>query len=235
MLNGKSILVVVPARGGSKGVKHKNIHPLLGEPLISHTGRLIANLPWVDRAVVSTDSDAIAAVAEVSGIAAPFRRPESLSGDRIGDRDVLDQALIEMERQDGRLYDVVVMLQPTSPLRRPAHVTAVVERLTTGGWDSVWTISPADLKYHPLKALVQAEDGLVSYIDPRGSQIIARQQLQPTYYRNGAAYALTRECLVGQKSMTGNRWTGVVIEEPMVSIDTLEDFAKIEAILSSRG
>jgi CMP-N,N'-diacetyllegionaminic acid synthase len=233
MLNGKSILIVVPARGGSKGVKHKNIHPLLGEPLISHTGKLIAQLPWVDRAVVSTDSDVIATAAEACGIAAPFRRPDSLSGDRIGDWDVLNQALLEMERQDGHLYDVVVMLQPTSPLRRPAHVTAVVERLTTGGWDSVWTISPADLKCHPLKALVQAKDGLVSYFDPRGSQIIARQQLQPTYYRNGAAYALTRECLNGQQSMTGRRWSGVVIEEPMVSIDTLEDFAKVEAILAS--
>lgn len=235
MFEGKTILVVVPARGGSKGVKHKNIHPLLGRPLITHTGELIARLPWVDRAVVSTDSDVIAAAAEACGIAAPFRRPESLSGDRIGDWDVLQQALLEMERQDARRYDVVVMLQPTCPLRKPEHVTATVEKLVRENWDAVWTVSPTDLKYHPLKALALGSDGAMDFFDPRGAGIIARQQLTPVYHRNGASYAISRGCLLDQRTIKGARTAAVALDGVLVSIDTLEDFAKVEAEMRGEG
>ncbi len=233
MLNNQSILVVVPARGGSKGVANKNIHPLRGRPLITHTADLIRALPWIDRAVVSTDSDVIAAVAEQGGLAAPFRRPDDLSGDRIGDWDVLQHALLEMERQDGRHYDVVVMLQPTCPLRRPEHVEATVAKLTGDGWDAVWTVTPVDLKYHPLKQMVMAEDGRMELFDAHGRQVIARQQLKRTYYRNGASYALSRACILEQKTTMGANWSAVVVEETMISIDTLEDFRIIEGILRS--
>ena len=234
MLNGKSILVVVPARGGSKGVIHKNIHPLLGRPLVAHTAELIKELPWIDRAVVSTDDEVIAKVCEMHGLAAPFRRPVALAGDRIGDWEVLQHALLEMDRLDAKHYDVVLMLQPTSPLRRPEHVQAATEKLLAGRWDAVWTVSPTDLKYHPLKALAISMEGAMGYFDERGAHIIARQQLQPIYHRNGAAYAMTRDCLLGHKSIVGPHWTAVVVEEQMVSIDTLEDFARVESALRAR-
>jgi CMP-N-acetylneuraminic acid synthetase len=94
MLADKRVLAVVPARGGSKGVRLKNIHPLAGVPLLTHTARLLEEQTWVDRRVVSTDSDAIADVAARNHLGAPFRRPESLSGDRIGDFEVLEHALL---------------------------------------------------------------------------------------------------------------------------------------------
>ena len=118
MLNSRRILAVVPARGGSKGVRLKNIHPLAGIPLIAHVGRLLKQMPVVDRSVVSTDDDAIVREAERSGLQAPFRRPASLSGDLISDHQVLQHALTTMESMDSTHYDVVLMLQPTSPLRR---------------------------------------------------------------------------------------------------------------------
>jgi CMP-N-acetylneuraminic acid synthetase len=226
----RSVLVVVPARGGSKGVPRKNLRPFRGIPLVAHAGSLVASLPWVDRAVVSTDDEEIAAVAEASGLAAPFRRPVELAGDAIGDFDVLDHALREMEARDARPYDVVVMLQPTCPLRRPVHVTAAVQRLVEGQWDAVWTVSRADVRYHPLKALTLSSDGRMDYFDARGSGIVARQQLEPTYYRNGAAYAVTRACLLAQRTVKGTRTAAVVIEEPLVSIDSLEDFLRAEEL-----
>ena len=235
MLAGKRILVVVPARGGSKGVKLKNIHPLLGIPLISHLAPVIGELTFLDRWVVSTDHPQIVEAAQAIGIDAPFTRPEMLAGDRIGDIDVLCHALEATERTDGLRYDAVVMLQPTSPLRTPAHVEATVRKLIDGAWDAVWTVSPTDMKYHPLKQLTIAEDGAMNYFDPRGAQIIARQQLAPVYHRNGAAYAFTRECLLEQRTIMGARTAVVVIDEPMVSIDTLEDFARVEAALRERG
>jgi len=232
-LNGRRVLAVVPARGGSKGVPLKNIHPLAGQPLIAHTGRLLQQLPWIDQRVVSTDSDAIAGAAEVSGLAAPFRRPERLSGDRIGDFDVLEHALLECERLDGCSYDVVLMLQPTSPLRRAEHVQRTAEAVASGNWDAAWTVSPTDLKYHPLKALTVDEGGGLGFQHENGRAIVARQELQPVYHRNGAAYAFSRECLLTQRTIMGSRTRAVVVKEYMVSIDTLEDFERVEQIMSA--
>lgn len=233
-LAGKRILVVVPARGGSKGIPLKNLHPLAGKPLLAHTGSLVQKLSWVDRAVVSTDHLLIRDAALDAGLEVPFMRPEPLSGDRIGDIDVLQQALQATEADDGQRYDVIVMLQPTSPLRRAEHVTATVEKLIEQGQDAVWTVSPTDSKAHPLKQLTLGASGELDYYDPAGAGVIARQQLTPVYHRNGAAYALTRECLLEQGSLAGKRAAAVVIDEPMVSIDTLEDIAKVEAALAAR-
>jgi CMP-N-acetylneuraminic acid synthetase len=229
LLHSKRILAVVPARGGSKGVPLKNIHPLLGIPLIAHVARVLSQVPGVDRSVVSTDSEAVAGEAVRAGLEAPFRRPESLSGDLVSDQQVLHHALTAMESQEGGArYDVILMLQPTSPLRRVEHVVSVLEKLILESWDAVWTVSPTDLKYHPLKQLTVAPDGAMEYYDPRGETIIARQQLAPVYHRNGAAYALTRQCLLEQGTIKGARAAAVILSEPMVSIDTLGDFAIAE-------
>jgi CMP-N-acetylneuraminic acid synthetase len=234
MQEGRRILVVVPARGGSKGVKLKNLEPVGGVPLVARVGELVRELDWVDRAVVSTDHPEIARVAADSGLDDPFQRPADLSGDEVGDREVLAHALEATEADDGEHYDVVVMLQPTSPLRRAEHVTASVDKLIGGGFDSVWTVSPTDSKSHPLKQLVLEEDRL-DHWDPEGARIVARQQLRPVHHRNGAAYAITRECLLGQQSILGKRASALVIEEPMLSIDTREDFARVEELLAARN
>jgi len=235
MFKGRTILAVVPARGGSKGVKLKNIHPLLGIPLIAHTGNLIRELGYVDKAIVSTDHPAIVEAARKSGLEAPFVRPEELSSDRISDFQVLYHAVTEIERLGGARYDVIVMLQPTSPLRKPAHVTGVIAKLIDEGWDAVWAVSHTDLKYHPLKQLKLSGNGAAEYCDPRGEAIIARQQLDPIFHRNGAAYAYTRECLLEQRTVKGKRTAGFIIEEPMISIDTLEEFQRIEELMRQRG
>jgi CMP-N-acetylneuraminic acid synthetase len=146
--------------------------------------------------------------------------------------EVLLHGLVEMERIDQALYDIVVMLQPTCPLRTRSHVEQAVAELVRGGWDSVWTVSPADLKYHPLKQLCIDGEGRMSHFDRRGREIIARQQLSPTFVRNGAAYALTRSCLVDQKSTLGQNAGAVVLDEPLISIDTLEDFLRVEQLLA---
>jgi len=228
VLRGQRVLVVVPARGGSKGVPLKNLQPLQGQSLVAHVGAVVQHVAVIDRAVVSTDHEAIAAEAERAGLAAPFRRPDHLGGDLISDQQVLHHALTTMETIDAVRYDVVVMLQPTSPLRRPAHVIAVLDKLTAEGWDAVWTVSPTDLKYHPLKQLTVGADGAMGYWDSRGAGVIARQQLTPVYHRNGAAYAFTRACLLEQATILGARSAAVVIDDPMVSIDTLDDFRLAE-------
>ena len=171
MIAGKRILIVVPARGGSQGLPLKNLCKVGGMTLVAWTARVIKSLPWVDRAVVSTDYEEIAGEAESAGLAAPFRRPRAISGDRIGDTDVLIHALQEMERIDDHNYDVVVMLPPTCPLRQPSHVTATVEMLVGKQLDAVWTVSPTDLKFHPLKQLVVSDNGRMTFTIPQGPML----------------------------------------------------------------
>ncbi len=235
MLADQRILVVVPARGGSKGIPMKNLLPVAGKPLLVHTAELVRGLAWVDRAVVSTDHLVIRETALAHGLDAPFMRPTALAGDRIGDVDVLRHALLATETDDGQRYDIVVMLQPTSPLRRPEDVRATVERLIEDRLDAVWTVSPTDLKAHPLKQLRVDDDGRMDYFDARGKDIVARQQLEPVFHRNGVAYALRRATLVEQSSLMGQRAGAVVVETPQVSIDTLDDVARVEHFLAGRS
>lgn len=230
MYQGKKILAIVPARGGSKGVPLKNIQTVGGEPLVAITGKIIKELDMIDRAVVSTDHPEIARIAQEAGIDAPFMRPDDLSGDIVADWDVIDHALRFMEDLDKTRYDIILLLQPTCPMRRPEHVSRCVEQLVNGGYDAVWSVSETDSKAHPLKQLTFDGDKL-GYYDEAGSKIIARQQLKPVYHRNGAAYALTRECILEKGDIKGDRTSAVVINEPLVSIDTVFDFQFCEFVL----
>ncbi|WP_137388492.1 cytidylyltransferase domain-containing protein [Rhodoligotrophos defluvii] len=233
MIDGRRILVVVPARGGSQGIKLKNLREVGGMPLVARVGHVVRELPFVDRAVVSTDHEQIAEVAMQSGLAAPFRRPEALSGPRIGDLDVLTHALAEMERLDGCVYDVTVMLQPTSPTRTPAQVERAIRKLIEEDLDAVWTVSETDSKAHPLKQLTIDPQGTLSLYDQAGARIIARQQLQPVYHRNGIAYVFTRQALMQARTILPARTGAVLIEEPVANIDTELDLAWANFLLTS--
>ncbi len=231
MHDGRRILAVVPARGGSKGIPLKNLRKVCGRSLVAWVGDVVAQVECIDRSVVSTDHDEIAAEAENHGIEAPFRRPAELSGDRIGDVAVLRHALTTIESIDGLRYDIVVMLQPTSPTRRPDHITAAVRQMTETGADAVWSVSATNLKAHPLKQLVIENDGTLRYYDPRGAQIIARQQLTPVYHRNGIVYAIKRKALLDDGVLLPERSSAIVIDEPVVNIDTEEDLIRAEQLL----
>jgi CMP-N-acetylneuraminic acid synthetase len=195
--------------------------------MIERVGDVIRAVPEIDRAVVSTDHIGIAEAAQKAGIAAPFYRPAELSGDAISDRDVLRHALQATEDADGQHYDIIVMLQPTSVLRTPDEVTGTIRMLVDGQWDSVWTVSLTDSKAHPLKQLT-VSGGALNYYDAAGARIVARQQLQPVYHRNGVAYALTRGCLMEQRTIMGARAGALVLDRPHISIDTEWDIALAE-------
>jgi CMP-N,N'-diacetyllegionaminic acid synthase len=231
MFFNKRVLVVSPARGGSKGVALKNLRQLNGIPLIASVGSVVKALPYVDRAIVSTDHKGIAEVAVASGLACPFLRPEELSGDRVADWDVLHHALLAMENIDSVRYDIIVMLQPTSPFREPEHVSSAIKHLITGNYDSVWTVSLTESKQHPVKQLL-FDGNTMKYYHEDGGKVIARQQLPPVYHRNGIAYAISRECLVDQKSIIGINASAIVIDGQIVNIDNEEDIIWAEFLLS---
>lgn len=231
MISGRRVLAVVPARGGSKGIPLKNLKEIGGRSLVALAGDVAIKVPEIDRRIVSTDHDKIVAAAIDAGLEAPFLRPEDISGDRIGDWDVLSHALISMESLDEVTYDIVVMLQPTSPLRRVSDVSETIKMLVEKNLDAVWSVSITDSKAHPLKQLV-IRDARVDYWDAKGANIIARQQLEPVYHRNGVAYAITRSCLLEQGSIKGALTGAYVVEGTQISIDTEWDIELIEFAIS---
>tara|TARA_A100001015_G_scaffold172187_1_gene191344 strand:- start:2533 stop:3234 length:702 start_codon:yes stop_codon:yes gene_type:complete len=231
MLSGKKVLAVVPARGGSKGIPLKNLREINGRTLVAIVGEIAAATSEIDRRVVSTDHEKIADAALAAGLDAPFRRPESIAGDRVSDWEVLVHALKTMEGLDQTTYDIVLMLQPTSPLRTVENVQGTLRMLVDGDYDSVWSVSMTDSKAHPLKQLTVV-DGKMEYWDARGEAIIARQQLKAVYHRNGVAYAVTRQCLLEQKSIKGAKAGAYVVEGEHVSIDTEWDLNLVNWLLS---
>ena len=228
------LLAVVPARGGSKGIPLKNIQPVLGVSLVERVARLIGALDFIDEALISSDNKKIIKVAEESGLNAPFRRPEELSGDRVSDYEVLSHALIESESINKTTYDAVIMLQPTSPLRRVYHIIDALDLFIDGNYQAVWSVSKSDTKNHPLKQLV-VENSKLDYYDEAGSSIIARQQLTPLYQRNGIVYVISRSCLIDHKSIKGDETGAYIVKEPSVSVDTNNDIEYAEFLMNKYG
>jgi CMP-N-acetylneuraminic acid synthetase len=237
VFKGLRVLAVIPARGGSKGIPKKNIAPVAGKPLISYTTELTQTLPWLDSTLVSTDSKEIAEVATLTPGLEIIWRPEELSGDRIGDHPVLRHALLAREEQTGEHYDIVLMLQPTSPLRTVDDIEGCITQLHEGNWDAVWSVSETELTYHPRKQLALSPEGKLDFVIPGGHAIVARQELEPVFHRNGVCYAFARDFLVGSESTYSEAKTSAVVTPGAhISIDTPEDLAAVEKIiLNGRG
>lgn len=230
MINNKKVLAIVPARGGSKGLPGKNLKEFRGFSLVANVGNLIRNFSIIDRSIVSTDSMEIAKEAKSSGLDVPFYRPEELSGDFIGDIDVLKHAISEMEKLDKTKYEIVLMLQPTSPLRSLNEIQKCLDLFIKKSADSVWTVSKTDKKYHPLKQLKLQKDNKMSLYDKEGSKIIARQQLDDLFHRNGAVYVISRDLILNQSSLIGKSSFAYISDIPHISIDTLEDLQIAEEL-----
>ena len=231
MYRNERVLAIIPARGGSKGIKLKNIRKINGIPLIGYVGNIIKKIKIFDNAVVSTDCEAIAKVAKNYGLSVPFYRPKNISGDYISDFDVLEHALKKSESIYNKRFDIIVMLQPTSPLRKPIHISKAIDKLIDRNLDAVWTISKSDSKNHPYKQLKLEEDKISLY-DENGRNIIARQQLQELYHRNGVAYVFTRDCLIKYKTIMPKNIGASLIKDQMVSIDTEWDLKLAQYIMS---
>ena len=232
MFQQKTILAVVPARSGSKGIPHKNLRPLAGRSLIARAGDCLSELPWLDARVISTDSAEYAREAERHGLAAPFLRPPELSTDRASAIDTLLHALKECEAVYAKRFDIVLIIEPTSPFRTPADIESAVTLLNESGADSVVSVSPLDTKGHPAKVL-RIDSERVYYYEERGSGVVARQALEPLYWRNGLCYALTRRCLVEQKAIFTRNTAPLVVHRPLVNIDDPIDFAWADFLITN--
>lgn len=219
---GRKVLAVVPARGGSKGIHRKNLLHIGGISLVARAARIACQLPWVDYAIISTDDDEIREEGMRHGLDSPFIRPMSLANDNSGPLELWQHAHLESEKHQNIRFDCTILLEPTSPFRTLKHIEDTIARLVDGRFDSVITVTKTDSKSHPLKQLVMDGDRVKHY-DEKGSQVVTRQELSSLYHRNGVAYAVTRECLLEKNTIIGLNSAALVIEEPMINIDTMWD------------
>lgn len=234
-MNMYKILGVIPARGGSKGIQRKNLIPLLNRPLISYTIEAARESRRLSRVIVSTDDKEIALVSQKWGVDMPFMRPTELATDSALSLHVMQHALREMEQLDGERYHVIVMLQPTTPLRLASDIDAGIELLFESGADSV--ISVVDVgAYHPLRMKRVLLNGwLINYIDQGHEDMRPRQQLPPVYIRNGALYITRRNVLLEQNSFNGRDCRAYIMPaERSVNIDTEFDLVLAEYLLRKR-
>jgi CMP-N,N'-diacetyllegionaminic acid synthase len=217
------ILAVIPARGGSKGIKNKNIVNIGGSPLIQYTIDAALKSKMLSDCIVSTDSDEITKVAKLCGAIVPFKRPELLSNDQALSLPVIQHAVDFMEDYKSLLYDYVLMLQPTTPLRQAEDIDSAINLLIDSDADSV--ISVVDVQgYHPLRMKRIVDGRLINYVDQGYENMKPRQNLPHVYIRNGAIYATRRNTLMIENSFTGNDSRAYIMSsDRSVNIDTPQD------------
>jgi len=225
-------LAIVPARGGSKGVADKNLRLLAGRTLLDYAAGAARESQVVDRIVLSTDSEEIAAAGREAGLDVPFMRPAALAQDDTAMLPVIVHALAELART-GWTPEYVMLLQPTSPLRRGSHIAAALSQLTTSGADSVVTVVEVPRHLSP-DYVMRIEGGVLRPFLPGGARVTRRQDARPAYSRDGTVYAFRRDTVERFGDIYGDRCLPLVIDsEESLSIDSQADWDRAERILSA--
>lgn len=231
-----NVLAMIPARGGSKGIPRKNITPCGGRPLIAWSCLAAREAKCVARAIVSTDDREIADVAKAHGVEAPFLRPAELSGDTAKSIDVANHALDWLEREQGWRTDVLVLLQPTSPMRTARHIDEAFALLTPEN-DSVASVVEVPHRYKPW-AILELHDGLLRYAHQGELPFDRyRRQGQPTLYtRNGPVVVVSHARTIRSGSYYGDRSAPYVMSDAdSIDIDGPYDLELADWQLRRRG
>jgi N-acylneuraminate cytidylyltransferase/CMP-N,N'-diacetyllegionaminic acid synthase len=224
-----SILGVIPARGGSRGIKNKNSKDLLGKPLIAHTIEVGKESGVFDRLIVTTDSPALRALAVDHGAEVPFLRPPELAQDETPAIDPILHALTWLEQHDGYLPTFVMMLQPTSPLRLASDIQGAVALMEDRCPDSV--VSVCEATHHPFwMKRITHEGALVDFMEA-SDRPLRRQDLPPVFALNGAIFFTRTEVLFSHRSFYGPTTLPLIMpRERSVDVDDPSDL-RLAALL----
>lgn len=225
MIHGKTILAVIPARGGSKGLPRKNILPLGGRPLLAWTVAAARGARLLDRFVLSSEDQEIIEVAKSVGCEVPFVRPRELAADDTpGIAPILHALRVLPER-----YDYVVLLQPTSPLRIASDIDDCIERCHSMGASACVSVTPATKTPYWYYRLDEQER-LCPLLD--GPRATRRQDLPECFLLNGAVYVARTQWLLETKTFLTDETLGWVMpRERSLDIDSREDLALCEVLL----
>lgn len=232
MYEARSILALIPARGGSKGLLRKNLQPLLEKPLIYWTLKEAEASRYIDRIVVSTEDEEIAVVAQTYGAEVPFVRPANLASDTVRGVEVIFHALGWFEKHQN-VFDLVVLLQPTSPLRVSQDIDSAVELLFAKRARAVVSVSESE--HHPCYINYLPDNGcmkdFVSYNDRNKN----RQELKPAYRINGAIYLAYWDYIKDNHGFFGEKTFAYIMpEERSVDVDSRVEMELASIMLKQR-
>ena len=223
------------ARGGSKGVTHKNLRPLAGRPLIAHSVEQARASGLFEAIAVSSDSPEILAVAASAGADLLVRRPAELATDTAAKLPAIRHCLESVEQRSGQRFDVLVDLDATSPLRLPADIVGAVALLETGGAGNVITGAPA--RRSPYFNLVERrQDGTVGLSKPPSGPIVRRQDAPACFDMNASIYVWWRDDFLAHPAIFQDRTRLYEMpEERSIDIDSELDLAIVAFLLQRRG
>lgn len=219
-----SVLALIPARGGSKGIPRKNVMPLAGRPLITYSLEAARKAATITDILVSTDDAEIAACCEAFGVPVPYRRPPELAGDTVGMVDTSLHALDWWQAQGHDEPEILVLLQPTSPLRSPADIDGTVKAMRDARLESA--ISVHEMAEHPCECIRLTQDRGWSILEAPPPGAVRRQDwTEQFHFINGAVYAVTPAflrrnrafCLDGRHTAVYamDRIRGIDIDDPI--------------------
>lgn len=231
-----SLLAFIPARGGSKGLPNKNILECAGKPLIAWTIEAARAVSAIDEVFVSTDTEQIAAVALSAGASVPFLRPAELATDSASLMDALSHAWAALRDIQGKPYDYVVVLQPTSPLRTTQHLAAALDYYFAHRQsenDTLASVYPVPAKFGWLMQKAAEPDGYINFCFDVRSGNAQRQSLKPYYMPNGAIFVVRGAAL--EDGLYTERTVPFVMDPAdSVDIDTGAEFDQAAKALRAR-
>jgi len=227
----KRVIAIIPARSGSKGLPGKNIRLLCGKPLIDWTILTALKSRFIDELVVSTDSREIADIARRAGASVPFFRPLTLATDKTPTIDVIDHTLDYFRSKKTLMFDYVVLLEPTSPLREDDDIDNMLLRLheKAGVFDAI--VSLGEVSEHPsiMKRLSGEE---IKPFCPELQITVRRQDNQPAFFPYGVAYIAKTKSLMAERTFYTKRCTYYNIKRYQnYEIDDIYDFLAVENVM----
>lgn len=231
MYNDKKILAIIPARGGSKGIPHKNIMSICDKPLIYYTIKAGTKSKFIDKVIVSTDDAEIKNVSEAFGARVPFLRPDELSADNAKSIDVVIHA-INFFINSGERFDAAVLLQPTSPMRDNNDIDEALISFFEKKADSLVSVCEAD--ENPVLMRKIEKDKLVEVLNYENDNLM-RQKLPKFYIFNGAIYINTIEMILEKKRFIDENTVPFIMEkEKSIDIDEKLDAKIVEIIMKEK-
>lgn len=231
MLNNKRILAIIPARGGSKGIPHKNIADLCGKPLIAYTIEEAKKSKYIDYVLISTDDEKIKEKAIEYGGNVPFIRPKNLSDDKSKSIDVVIHSIDYLKNQ-GNLFDYVILLQPTSPLRNVNDIDEALEKVISSEYESLVSVSEVD--ENPILMGTIEENKFKKILNISGNNV-RRQEFPKVYIYNGAIYINSVEMLYREKVFVNDLTVPYVMpKERSMDIDEQMDLDIVELFIKEK-
>ena len=235
MINRKSVIAIIPARGGSKGLPGKNIKELCGKPLIAWSIETGLSSKYIDEVMVTTDSEEIANIAREFGASVPFIRPADLASDTATSFDVIKHVIHFYENELNKKFDYIVLLEPTSPLRDKDDIDRSIEQLLSSSHASAVVGICKTETQHPAFLVKKSDNNFLVGYENEDMRVLRRQEINDVYFFEGSVYVSHTDTLLARKTFYHEHTLGYEVPKwKALEIDDLDDFIMVETFLKLR-